>query len=196
MQTPPQLQAGETAVILAALQFTVEKHIRQMNGEPDNGTYINRRIVVTEILSRVGRVTDITTLTAAILHHVFDDTLTVKMEFDRYFGTPVRLLVQELAEDKTLSEPERMQAWLDRVQLLSPRAKEIIVAEKICKLQEISKTQPEDWSFERTCGYMTWLEKVVAGCRGVNPNLDHYFDELFEARTEIVLRMEPASASD
>jgi len=158
-----------------------------MNNQPDGGTYISRRIVVTEILSRVGRVTDITILTAAILHQVFDCSQTHKLEFDKCFGSEARFLVQELTEDNNLAEPERMQALVVRAPQLSSRAKQIIVAEKICKLQTITPVEPADWSFEQKTGFMTWLSQVVAGCRGANPNLDHYFDELFQERINSLL---------
>lgn len=189
MKNPPQLEAGETAVLLAALQFSVEKHLRQMNGEPDNGSYINRRIVVTEILSRVGQVTCITTLTAAVLHQIFDGTKTVKMEFERYFGPQVRLLVQELAGNTHLSELEQMENLLERVPGFSLPAKQITIAEKICRLQDLSKADPTEWPPERTRGFMTWLTRVVACCRGSNVHLENYFDELYEEEIERIRGM-------
>ncbi len=42
---------------------------------------------------------------------------------------------------------------------------------------------PTDWPLERRREYLTWSERVVAGCRGVNPKLDQAFDEVVtEAR--------------
>jgi guanosine-3',5'-bis(diphosphate) 3'-pyrophosphohydrolase len=184
---PPQIQAGDTATILAALQFTVEKTFCQLNGQADGPTEISHRLVVTEILSRIGQVTDITTLTAAILHHVYDGTLTNKLEFDQCFGSEVRFLVQELAVNRDLSELERLQSFVDRAPELSTAAKQIVLAEKICRLQEISETEPRDWSFEQKSGYMTWLARVVAGCRGANPHLEEYFNDLFQERINLLL---------
>jgi (p)ppGpp synthase/HD superfamily hydrolase len=186
MKMPPPFQPGESAIILTALQFTVQKHLRQMSPDSDNGLYLNQRIVVTDILSRIGHVTDTTILTAAILHHVFDDTQTLKLELDQHFGSEVRYLVQELAEDKSTSEMNRMLMQLERAPTLSFRAKTIILAEKISNLQEISTTHPADWPLERKCGYMTWLVQIVANCRGVNSYLEQYFDELLQSRMEMI----------
>jgi len=189
MRTPPSLPPGKTAIILAALQFAVQKALRKMNGELDKGASVTCRIAVTEILSRVGHVTDITTLTASILHHVFDSSASIKQELDVHFGPKVRVLVQELAGNTHLSQTEQMQDLLDRVPFLSPRAKEIILAEKICQLQKISKDQPENWSPAQTRGYMTWLAQIVDGCRGANIYLEDYFDELYEEESRLIRGM-------
>lgn len=183
---PPLIQTGETAVILAALQFTVQKHLRQMCQDFDSGIYLNQRIVVTDILSRIGHVTDTTILTAAILHHVFDDTHTLRLELDQHFGPEVRYLVQELAEDKSASETNRMLTQVERAPTLSFRAKIIMLAEKISNLQDISTTHPMDWPLERKCAYMTWLVQIVANYRGVNSYLEQYFDELLQSRMEMI----------
>ncbi|MCE0482922.1 MAG: HD domain-containing protein [Methylacidiphilales bacterium] len=195
MNNPPSIQSGDTAVILAALQFTVEKHLRELHGQPDNGGYINRRILVTEILSRVGQINDATMLTAAILHEVYDGSQELKREFDHYFGPEVRVLVQELSENKRLSQPERLQALLDHAHMLSPKAKQIVVAEKICRLQELAQEPAKDWSLGRMHGYMTWLAQVVSRCRGVNERLDCYFDELYLAQIERVHQFYPEAAA-
>jgi (p)ppGpp synthase/HD superfamily hydrolase len=186
MKIPPPIQEGETAVILAALQFSVQKHLRQMSKESDNGTYLDQRIAVTDVLSRIGHVTDITILTAAILHYVFDDTQTLKLELDQHFGPKVRYLVQELSENKNSSEPNRMRVQLKRASTLSFPAKNILLAEKICNMQSISSNNPADWSLERKCEYMTQLAQIATSCRGANPYLDQYFNELIEARMEMI----------
>jgi len=157
-----------------------------MNAGPDKGGPITSRIVVTEILSRVGRIDDITTLTAAILHHVFDSSESVKQELDVHFGPEIRMLVQELAGNKHLSHTEQMQDLLDRVPFFSLRAKQIVIAEKICKLQDLAKAQSDGWSLEQMHGYMTWMGQVLEACRGVNPYLEEYFDELYEEQSRLI----------
>ena len=44
-------------------------------------------------------------------------------------------------------------------------------------MRDIAVSPPADWALERRREYLTWSEKVVAGCRGVNPKLDQAFDE-------------------
>jgi (p)ppGpp synthase/HD superfamily hydrolase len=184
MNNPPPLTPGETKVILSALQFTVQKNLRKMNGDTDEGTVLSGRIVVTEILHRIGRVDDITTLTAAILHQVFDSSASVKKELDVYFGPDVRMLVQELAGNTHLTEMERKQDVLDRAPFFSVRAKQIAIAEKIHKLQDLEKSHAEGWSLEEMHGYLTWIAQIVEACRGVNPYLEEHFDELFAEQSQ------------
>jgi len=186
MTNLPSLVPGETAVILAALQFTVQTTLQKMSGDADKTASINCRIAVTEILSRVGRVDDITTLTAAILHHVFDSSASVTHELDLHFGREVRLLVEELAGNKHLSHTEQMQDLLDRAPYFSLRAKQITIAEKIGKLQELAKAPPDGWSLEQMRGYLTWMAQLVEICRGANPYLEEYFDELFQEQCRAI----------
>jgi hypothetical protein len=51
------------------------------------------------------------------------------------------------------------------------------IADKISNVRDIAVSPPADWPLERRREYPTWAEQVVAGCRGVNPRLDHAFDE-------------------
>ncbi len=157
-----------------------------MKGEGENTAHLSHRIYVTEILSRVGRVTDTVTLIAAILHQVFDGTRANKLEVDEYFGPEVRFLVQELAECRELSQPELMLAMLERIPTLSLPAKEVVLAEKICKLQAVTVTEPAGWSIEQKSGYMTWISQIVGACRGTNSLLEDYFDELLHERVVLL----------
>jgi hypothetical protein len=35
---------------------------------------------------------------------------------------------------------------------------------------------PTNWDIARVADYIDWAEKVVAGCRGLNPALERAFD--------------------
>ncbi len=63
---------------------------------------INHPIAVAEVLARVAGVTDLAMLQAAILHDTIEDTQTTAQELDEQFGQEVRLLVEELTDDKSL----------------------------------------------------------------------------------------------
>src|SRR6266403_2155928 len=92
------------AAMLAALRFAAQKHSRQRRKDSDATPYINHPIAVAEVLARVGGVTDLATLQAAILHDTIEDTQTTPQELDEQFGQDVRLLVQELTDDKSLPQ--------------------------------------------------------------------------------------------
>jgi hypothetical protein len=72
----------------------------------------------------------------------------------------------------------RKQLQVETAPHKTPRAKLLKLADKICNLHDILTSPPEDWSLERRQEYLLWTEKVVAGLRGVNANLENHYDEL------------------
>ena len=51
---------------------------------------------------------------------------------------------------------------------------------------DIAHRPPKNWRPERKHEYFDWAERVVEGCRGVNPALEARFDEvLSEARDSL-----------
>ena len=169
--------------LLTVLRFAAQKHSRQRRKDSDATPYINHPIAVAEILARVGRVTDLAVLQAAILHDTIEDTETTPEEFGEQFGEEVRLLVQELTDDKRLPKQERKRLQIEHAPHLSAGGKQIKIADKICNVADITPTGPVGWPLERKRDYLDWAEKVVAGCRGCNPQLERRFDAVLnEAR--------------
>jgi len=170
MSTQETKKPAMTA-LLGALQFAARKHCKHRRKSSD-APYINHLIAVAELLARVGRVTDLATLQAEILHDSIEDTQTTPQELDDLFGQEVRLLVQEVTDDKSLPKEERKQLQIDGARALSTRAKQIRIADKINNVGDM----PADWPLQQMHDYLAWAEKVVAGCRGCNPELEHQFD--------------------
>ena len=133
-----------------------------------------------EVLARVGGVNDLALLQAAILHDTIEDTQTTPHELDEQFGQEVRLLVQEVTDDKSLPKEERKRLQVEHAPHLSAGAKQIKMADKICNLGDITPTEPVDWPLERKRAYLDWAESVVAGCRGCNPLLEQHFDAVLK----------------
>ena len=175
---------GTLAPLFAALKFAAQKHSRQRRKDSDATPYINHPIAVAEVLARVGGITNLATLQAAVLHDTIEDTETTAQELDERFGQEVRLLVQELTDDKSLPKQERKRLQIQHAPHLSSRAKQIKIADKICNLGDITATQPADWPLARKRDYLDWAERVVAGCRGCCPQLEHYFDAVLKERRQ------------
>ena len=173
--------AGE---LLTALRFAAHKHNRQRRKDLESTPYINHPIAVAEVLARIGRVTDLATLQAAILHDTIEDTQTEPEELENHFGSTVRQLVQEVTDDKRLPKQERKRLQIEHAPQLSGRAKQIKIADKICNLADITLTQPLDWTLERKLDYLEWAEKVVAGCLGCNQALESHFSEMLRKKKE------------
>ena len=177
-------QPGTELALLIALRFAAEKHRRQRRKDTEATPYINHPIAVAELVARVGEVSDVTMLQAAILHDTIEDTATTAEELETHFSKPVSLLVQELTDDKSLPKQERKRLQIEHSPHLSTAAKQIKIADKICNLNDISATQPADWPLQRKLDYLDWAERVVAGCRGCNPDLDQHFDTVLSERRE------------
>ena len=166
-----------TGELLRALRFAARKHRDQRRKGRDASPYINHPIEVAELISRVGGVDDLAVLIAAILHDTVEDTATEPGEIEREFGIDVRDLVGEVTDDKNLGKATRKQQQVQHAPRLSARAKLIKIADKICNVRDVAHSPPPDWSWQRRSEYLDWASRVVAGCRGVNPELERCFDE-------------------
>lgn len=173
----PHTESSYAATLLKALAFAADKHRDHRRKGAEASPYINHPIVVAEILARVGGVDDVTVLRAALLHDTLEDTDATPAELEERFGPAVRALVEEVTDDKTLPKEVRKQRQIDHAPHLSPRAKLIKIADKICNVRDVTSAPPKGWSRERRLEYVEWAAAVVAGCRGTHPALEETFAE-------------------
>ena len=167
----------DIALLLKAVHFAAHKHRYQRRKDEDASPYINHPIEVAEIMARVGDVSDLPALLAAVLHDTVEDTGTTFSELEQVFGRDVRILVEEVTDDKSLPKEERKRLQIEHAPNLSLRAKQIKIADKVCNVHDVAHTPPPKWSLERRREYFQWAAKVVEGCRGSNANLENHFDE-------------------
>jgi guanosine-3',5'-bis(diphosphate) 3'-pyrophosphohydrolase len=169
--------------LLKAISFAAEKHRHQRRKDAEASPYINHPIAVATVLAAEGGVSDEATLLAAALHDTVEDTKTTFEEVEEHFGPEVAGLVREVTDDKLLDKPVRKELQVEHAAKSSSRAKQLKIADKICNIRDITVRPPADWSPKRRSDYLTWAEKVVAGCRQVNTGLDQAFDQaIAEAR--------------
>ena len=167
-----------TQALLKAMHFAADLHKTTTRKGAAQEPYVNHVIEVAELLARIGGVTDPITLQAAILHDIVEDTPVTFADLERGFGRDVRQIVEEVTDDKQLPKSERKQIQVDKAPGLSAAAKMIKIADKTSNVQAIMLSPPADWSRERRLEYVDWSERVVAGCRGVNPRLEQYYDKV------------------
>lgn len=167
-----------TGLILQAFRFAAEKHNDQRRKDAKASPYINHLIGVAETLWSVADVRDVNLLVAAVLHDTIEDTDTTEEEIKIQFGEEVLSLVLEVTDDKNLPKEKRKQLQVEHAPHKSEKAKLLKIADKINNIRDIIKSPPESWSRERRQEYLLWSEKVVAGLRGVSPNLEYQYDEL------------------
>ena len=94
--------------------------------------------------------------------------------------------MQEVTDDKRRPKDERKRLQIEHAPHLSPSAKQIKLGDKISNIRDISDSPPSDWSGERRREYLDWAERVVAGCRGVNPALEMRFDEVLRRARKVL----------
>jgi len=162
--------------ILKAARFAADRHRMQRRKDADASPYINHPIAVAETLASAG-VVDRTTLLAAILHDVIEDTETEPDEITELFGDEVRAVVEEVSDDKSLPKDERKELQVERTPHKSERARFVKLADLVANGSDITATPPVEWDQERRDSYLDWARKVAAGCRGLNPELDRRFEE-------------------
>jgi guanosine-3',5'-bis(diphosphate) 3'-pyrophosphohydrolase len=165
----------DAGVLLDALELAAMKHRDQRRKDREASPYINHPIAVANALWRAG-VRDQTTILAGILHDTIEDTATTRDELAARFGAAVADVVAEVTDDKSLPKQERKQLQVEHAPHLSTAAKLVKLADKTCNLRDMVDSPPHDWSADRKRDYFAWADRVVAGLRGVNAELERGYD--------------------
>ena len=173
---------SDLTLLLKALAFAAHKHRDQRRKDAGASPYINHPIALADVLVNEGGVSDIEVLCAALLHDTLEDTDTRQEELVNAFGSRVARVVAEVTDDKSLSSPERKRLQIEHAPKLSPEAKLVKLADKICNLRDIVERPPAKWDVQRRREYFDWAKRVVSGVRGVHPRLEATFDEAFSKR--------------
>ena len=168
-----------------AVAFAADKHRNQRRKDAEASPYINHPIALANVLANEGGVDDVTVLCAAVLHDTIEDTETTPEELQAIFGPKVASVVMEVTDDKSLEKSVRKQRQVEHAPHMSREAKLVKLADKISNLRDIIASPPADWSAERKQNYFEWAAKVVAGVRGVHPDLEAIFDGLMSRQTDL-----------
>lgn len=177
---------SDVGLILKAMQFAAHKHRDQRRKGAEASPYINHPIEVANVLANEGGVRDPIVVCAAVLHDTIEDTETTAEELAATFGQSVAAVVLEVTDDKSLKKHVRKQLQIEHAPDLSPEAKLVKLADKICNLRDVLASPPAGWPSERKQDYFDWAAKVVAGVRGVHPDLEAVFDALVARRDELL----------
>lgn len=180
--------------IISALAFAAERHKNQVRKGRLKIPYINHPIRVAKILSDFGE-TDPELIMAALLHDVIEDTTSNEQEIKELsevilneFGENVLLTVLEVSDNKNHPVEERKRLQVVHTPELSDRSKKLKIADKISNILDIKNDPPENWPLERKLAYLDWSKQVVNGARGLNKNLDQYFDKVYHETYDYLKR--------
>ncbi|MBI1206283.1 MAG: HD domain-containing protein [Azospirillum sp.] len=162
-----------------AFEFAAQKHIDQRRKGLRAEPYLNHLAEVAGLLARASGGRDPVLVIAGLLHDTVEDTATTAAELEQEFGAEVAALVLEVTDDKTLAKSERKHRQVTTAPHKSARARLIKIADKTSNLRAVALSPPEGWSVARRLDYFNWARQVVAGCRGLNPDLEAWFDQAF-----------------
>lgn len=174
---------ADDQLVPRAISFAARAH--QGHFRKDGATpYVAHPLRVMTLVRHFG-CDDPEVLAAAVLHDTIEDTETTADEVAREFGAKIASVVAEVTDDKRLPKDERKRRQIEHAPDLSPEAKLVKLADKICNLRDVLDAPPAGWPIERKRGYFDWAERVVDGLRGSNPRLEAVFDGLLERRDEL-----------
>ena len=176
------IDEADLKTLLKALAFAADKHKNQRRKDVDASPYINHPISLADILCNEAHITDIETICSALLHDTVEDTETTADELEREFGRAVRDIVMDVTDDTDLSRAARKQAQIDHAAHISQKAKLVKLADKISNLRDIVNNPPAEWTLQRRREYFDWARDVIDRLRGVHPDLEAIFDEVYAQR--------------
>ena len=170
------------ALLLRALAFAAHKHRDQRRKDAEASPYINHPIALAEVLAGEGGIADVEVLAAALLHDTIEDTDTSFEELEREFGGRIAGMVAEVTDDKKLEKAERKRLQIEHAAGISPGAKLVKLADKICNLRDVADRPPAQWGLERRREYFEWAKKVIDQLRGAHPGLEATFDAAYRLK--------------
>lgn len=173
--------SDDVLALTRALMFAARKHADQRRKGAAAEPYVNHLADVALLVAEATGGTDVIAVVAALLHDTLEDTPTTREELEREFGPEVAAVVTEVTDDKSLPKAERKRLQVEKAAFKSDRAKLVKVADKTSNLRSILESPPVGWDVARRRDYFEWAHRVVAGCRGVNPRLEDWFDDAYTA---------------
>jgi guanosine-3',5'-bis(diphosphate) 3'-pyrophosphohydrolase len=162
-------------LVSRAADFAAERHRDVRRKGVGQAPYVNHLAEVARLLAEVTKGGDAELIAAGWLHDTVEDTATSREELVLSFGDDVAALVMEVTDDKTLPKQERKLLQILKTPAKTPRAKMIKLADLTSNLRQF----PDNWETQRIHDYFEWADKVAAGCRGVNAELERTFDQVF-----------------
>lgn len=164
-------------LISEAAELAAQRHTGTPRKARPNEPYVNHLAEVANLLATATDGADAELVAAGWLHDTVEDTETSREELAQTFSDRVASLVTECTDDMNLPKTERRQKQIEDAPHKSPGAKLIKIADKISNIRARIVPDPSKEQRDDLADYVSWAEKVVAGCRGVNARLDTTFDE-------------------
>ncbi len=173
--TRPQLMPQSTPLLLDAAAFAASRHVDQRRKHAGDEPYVNHVLQVAREISFTGGIDNAAVLAAAILHDVIEDSDTTAEQIAERFGASVAEMVVECTDDKDLPRKERRALQVEHAPNISPGAKLIKLADKLCNVRDIRTADDDVWSRKKRRKYIEWANEVVTALGQVNEALERAY---------------------
>ncbi|MFH4979937.1 hypothetical protein AB6A40_006646 [Gnathostoma spinigerum] len=180
----PVSSSDQLAVVIKACDFAARRHRTQRRKDLLQTPYINHPIGVAHILTSEANITDLATITAAILHDTVEDTNTSFEEIEEMFGKEVHDIVKECSDDKSLPREVRKKLQVENAPRRSLKARLVIMADKLYNCRDAERSTPVGWDRSRKLEYMRWAKRVVERFEPTNKALESALNEVFSRNLE------------
>jgi (p)ppGpp synthase/HD superfamily hydrolase len=180
------MKENGSLLITRASEFAARAHATQRRKGAAQEPYINHLAEVALLLAEATGGEDAVLIAAGWLHDTLEDTDTEREQLERLFGPEVASVVAEVTDDKALPKVDRKRLQIEKTPGKSTRARMLKIADKTSNLTSIRLSPPSGWDLERRSDYVIWSEAVVAGCRGLNAQLEANFDDAVRQAREIL----------
>lgn len=171
---------SDVVLLARAFDFACQSHTPQRRKGAAAEPYVNH---LADVARRVAEATagdDASLVAAALLHDTIEDTPVTREELEIAFGPDIAALVAEVTDDKSLEKDVRKELQVANAPAKSARAKMLKLADKASNLCALVASPP-DWPVEIQLQYADWAERVAAGLRGVNAQLERELDAALAA---------------
>ncbi|MDH3239334.1 MAG: HD domain-containing protein [Alphaproteobacteria bacterium] len=164
-----------------ALALAQSVHAGQTRKGARGEAYIHHVTEVATILNEATSGKDQVLIIGGLLHDVIEDSDLTLADLDRDFGAEVSQLVAEVTDPEGVTEEARRRHQVEAAPGLSARARMLKIADKTSNIEEMAADPPPGWSLAEIQAYIRWGVDVVAGCRGLNAQLEDRFDAALAA---------------
>lgn len=160
-----------------AAKYAAGKHRGQKRGDGKT-PYIQHPVSVARILHDEAGVRDDDTIIAALLHDTIEDTDATEAELTDLFGRIVAGVVSEVTNPPDIGA-NKNQWQIEHAATLSPRARNLKVADKLANLRDIIAAPP-NWSEDRKLKYYDHAAAMVEAMIDPDPTLRKLFFEQYK----------------
>jgi (p)ppGpp synthase/HD superfamily hydrolase len=178
--------------MLQAIAFAARAHRHQLR--KDNQTpYFSHVVRVAFIVRHVFDIADESVLTAAVLHDTIEDTTTDYDDIEKQFGSEIAGWVALLSKDTRLPDPQREEAYQERLANAPWQV-------KICKLADIFDNLADSMHLScdhriKTCERATFYLKALADTDLPEP-VQRAWHEVEKRRSDVERDLKSLSLAD